>query len=87
MTWTTLLTYGGCVAATILVTEWLKHVVQKIDAQIISAIVALLILIVGHVATGAFVVGDMLLYAVNAIAVSLASNGGFDAVKSIIQQY
>lgn len=86
MSWTTLLTYGGCVAATILVTEWLKHVMQKIDAQIISAVVALLILVIGHVATGTFAVRDILLYVVNAIAASLASNGGFDAVKSIIQQ-
>lgn len=86
MTWATLLTYGGCVAATILVTEWLKHVVPKVDAQIISAVVALLILVIGHVATGTFAVKDILLYVVNAIAASLASNGGFDAVKSIIQQ-
>ena len=86
MTWTTLLTYGGYVAATILVTEWLKHIVPKVDAQIISAAVALLILFVGHVATGAFVVRDMLLYAVNAIAVSLASNGGFDAVVSVVKK-
>lgn len=86
MSWTTLLTYGGCVAATILVTEWLKHVMPKVDAQIISAIVALLILVIGHVATGTFAVRDILLYVVNAIAASLASNGGFDAVKSIIQQ-
>lgn len=86
MSWTTLLTYGGCVAATILVTEWLKHVMPKLDAQIISAVVALLILVIGHVATGTFAVRDILLYVVNAIAASLASNGGFDAVKSIIQQ-
>ena len=86
MTWTTLLTYGGCVAATIIVTEWLKHVVPKVDAQIISAVVALLILVVGHVATGTFTVGDILLYVVNAVAASLASNGGFDAVKAIVQK-
>lgn len=86
MTWATLLTYGGCVAATILVTEWLKHVVPKLDAQIISAVVALLILVIGHVATGTFALKDILLYVVNAIAASLASNGGFDAVKSLLKK-
>ena len=86
MSWEVLLTYGGCVMATILLTEWLKHVVPKVDAQIISAVVALLILVVGHVATGTFAVGDILLYAVNAVAASLAANGGFDAVKSVVQQ-
>lgn len=86
MSWSTLLTYGGCVAATILVTEWLKHVAPKIDAQIISAVVALLILVIGHVATGTFAASDLLLYVVNAIAASLASNGGFDAVKSLLKK-
>ena len=83
MTWEMLLTYGGCVAATVLVTEWLKHVIPKLAAQIISFFVALLILVVGHVATHSFSVGDILLYLVNAITVSLASNGGFDAIKGI----
>lgn len=83
MTWEMLLTYGGCVAATVLVTEWLKKLMPKIAAQLISFAVALLILVVGHLATSTFVVGDILLYLVNAIAVSLASNGGFDALKGI----
>lgn len=83
MTWEMLLTYGGCVAATVLVTEWLKKLLPKFAAQIISFLVALLILVVGHLATKTFVVGDILLYFVNAIAVSLASNGGFDAIKGI----
>ncbi len=83
MSWEMLLTYGGCVAATVLVTEWLKKLMPKIAAQLISFAVALLILVVGHLATGTFVVGDILLYLVNAIAVSLASNGGFDALKGI----
>lgn len=83
MTWEMLLTYGGCVAATVLVTEWLKKLMPKIAAQLISFAVALLILVVGHLATSTFVVGDILLYLVNAIAVSLASNGGFDALKGM----
>ena len=84
MAWETLLTFAGCVAGTALVTEWLKKL-TKIEPQIISAIVALLILVVGHIATGTFAWADVLLYVVNAIAASLASNGGFDAVKRVIK--
>lgn len=85
MAWETLLTFAGCVAGTALVTEWLKRII-KIEPQIISAVVALLILVIGHIATGTFAVGDILLYIVNAIAASLASNGGFDAVKTALQK-
>ena len=86
MTWTTLLTYGGCVVAAIWVTEWQKHVVSREDAQIISAVVALLILVIGHAATGTLAVENILLYVVNAVAASLASNGGYDAVMAVVQQ-
>ena len=51
MSWEILLTYGGCVMATILLTEWLKHVVTKVDAQIISAAIALVILVIGALVT------------------------------------
>lgn len=85
MAWETLLTFAGCVAGTALVTEWLKRII-KIEPQIISAVVALLILVIGHIATRTFAVGDILLYIVNAIAASLASNGGFDAVKTALQK-
>lgn len=85
MAWETLLTFAGCVAGTVLVTEFLKKLI-KIEPQIISAIVALIILFVGHLATGTFAWGDTLLYVVNAIAASLASNGGFDAVKTALHK-
>ncbi len=85
MAWETLLTFAGCVAGTALVTEWLKRII-KIEPQIISSVVALLILVIGHIATGTFAVGDILLYIVNAIAASLASNGGFDAVKTALHK-
>ena len=80
-TWETLLTYGGCIAGTVLVTEWLKRVFAKVPTQIVSFIVAVLILFVGHLATGTMVWADAPLYLVNSIAVSLAANGGFDALK------
>ena len=81
LTWDILLSYSGCVAATILVTEWLKRVFAKVPTQIVSFVVSLLILIVGHLALGTFAWADSFLYLINAIGVALASNGGFDILK------
>lgn len=81
LSWDILLTYGGCVTGTVLVTEWLKKVFAKVPAQIVSFIVSLAILIIGHIATGTFAWAECFLYLINSIAVSLAANGSFDALK------
>ena len=85
VTWDSLLTFGGCVAGTILVTEFIKKLFgEKVPAQLVSFLIAAAILFVGHLATGTFVWREALLYLINAAAVSLSSNGGFDAVKKIV---
>ena len=85
VTWETLLTFGGCVAGTILVTEFVKKLFgEKVPAQLVSFLIAAVILFVGHLATGTFVWREALLYLINAAAVSLSANGGFDAVKKIV---
>ena len=85
VTWESLLTFGGCVAGTILVTEFVKKLFgEKVPAQLVSFLIAAVILFVGHLATGTFVWRESLLYLINAAAVSLSSNGGFDAVKKIV---
>ena len=83
LTWETLLTYAGCVSGTVVVTEWVKKMLPKLNSQIVSFVTALTILLVGRWATGTFVVGDIGLYLVNAMVVSLAANGGFDAIKGM----
>lgn len=85
VTWDSLLTFGGCVAGTILVTEFIKKLFgEKVPAQLVSFLIAAVILFVGHLATGTFVWKESLLYLINAAAVSLSANGGFDAVKKIV---
>ena len=85
VTWESLLSYGGCVAGTILVTEFIKKLFgEKVPAQLVSFLIAAVILFVGHLATGTFVWREALLYLINAAAVSLSANGGFDAVKKIV---
>lgn len=82
LTWDVILTYSGCIAGTVLLTEWLKKIFQKIPTQLTSFIIAALVLIIGHLATATFTFQELPLYLINAVAVSLASNGGFDAIKN-----
>ena len=83
VTWESLRTFGGCVAGTILVTEFIKKLFgERVPAQLVSFLIAGVILFVGHLATGTFVWKEALLYLINAAAVSLAANGGFDAIKT-----
>jgi hypothetical protein len=85
VTWESLLTFGGCVAGTILVTEFIKKLFgEKVPAQLVSFLIAAVILFVGHLATGTFVWKEALLYLINAAAVSLSANGGFDAIKKAL---
>ena len=85
VTWDSLLTFGGCVAGTILVTEFIKKLFgEKVPAQLVSFLVAAVILFVGHLATGTFIWKEALLYLINAAAVSLSANGVFDAIKKAL---
>lgn len=81
LNWDILLTFSGCVAGTVLLTEWLKKLFDKLPAQLVSFVIATVILVVGHAATGTFAWAEAPLYLVNAVAVSLSANGGFDILK------
>lgn len=80
-TWEMLATFAGCVAATGIVTELLKKFIKKLDPQIISFVIAMIILVVGQLVAKVFTWNDILLDAINAVVVSFAANGGFDALK------
>lgn len=82
-TWELLATFAGCVAATGVVTELLKRFIKKIDPQIISFVIALVILVVGQLVAKTFSWNDILLDAINAVVVSFAANGGFDVLKRL----
>ena len=83
LTWDVLLTFGGCVAGTALLTEFAKKWAEKINPQIVSFAIAAVLLVVGHLATGTCIWAEAPLYLINAVAVSLSANGGFDAVKKV----
>lgn len=82
-TWEMLATFAGCMAATMILTEFVKKLWEKAPAQLVSFVFAMVILVVGQIATGKFSANEILLDIVNAVTISLASNGGFDAVKRI----
>lgn len=81
LSWDVLLTFTGCVAGTVLLTEWLKKVFDEVPTQLVSFVIAFCILIVGKLATNTFTWGELPLNLINAIAVSLSANGGFDVLK------
>lgn len=83
LTWETLLTYAGCLAWTILFTEFVKKLAPKLIPQLVSLAISIITIICGHLALNTFVVNDIPLYLFNAVAVSFAANGGFDAIDKI----
>lgn len=82
-TWAILATYAGATLATTLVTQLLKSVgfLDRIPTRIFSYVVALIILLAATFFTGALTWDAAALCVVNAVVVSLAANGAFDAVS------
>ena len=81
-TWEYLLSFAGCALATGLLTQFTKNLLNKIPTQIVSYVFAAAIMLVGQIATGQLngwsgVVLDL----INAVVISLASNGGYDAIN------
>ena len=79
--WATLLTYAGALAATALLTQWLKGVFQTIPTQIVSYGIALVVLLAATFFTGALTLEAGALCLINAAVVSLASNGAYEAIQ------
>jgi len=80
-TWANLATYSGALLATGFFTQMLKGVgfIDKIPTRITSYIIAVLVLLAGTFFTGSLTADNAILCFVNAVVVSLASNGAYDA--------
>lgn len=84
LTWDYLLTFAGCLAATMVATQVFKNILKNVPAQLISYIFALAIIIVAQLATGKMEGWAMVaLDVINAGVVSLSANGGYDALTGI----
>lgn len=88
LTWDYLLTFGGCVLGTGIITQFLKKLkwAEAIGTQVISYIVALVILVIAQAATGTFTWQLFALDLFNAVVVSFASNGAYDAIDRIVSK-
>ena len=81
-TWTTLATYAGATLATSLITQLIKGVgfIDKIPTRITSYAIALVVLLAATFFTGGLTLEAGALCVINAVVVSLAANGAYDAV-------
>lgn len=85
VTWSTLATIGGAIMMVALLTQFTKDIpyVEKIPTQLWSFVLALLVLYPSYFFTGTLTVEAAVLIPFNAVIVSLASNGGYDAVAKL----
>jgi len=79
-TWAMLGTYAGAVLATTLITQLVKEWLKSIPTRIVSYVIALVVLLLAAAFNNALTLADGALCLFNAVIVSLAANGGFDAV-------
>ena len=84
VTWTSLGTYAGAVMMVTLITQFLKQTpLGKLNAQLLSYVIAVLTLIGAEAFTGGTVtVQGVLLCLINAVMVALAANGAYDAATT-----
>ena len=83
-TWTTLATYAGATLATSLITQLIKGLgfIDKIPTRITSYAIALVVLLAATFFTGGLTLEAGALCVINAVVVSLAANGAYDALAS-----
>ena len=88
MNWSLLADFGGAVIAVLTVTEFVKEIpfLNKIPTRILSFFIALAVLYSAYYFTGLLTASSALLIPVNAVTVSLATNGGFDLIRETAQR-
>jgi len=84
-TWAILGTYAGCVLATSLITQFIKEwsFLKPIPTRLVSYVIALLVLLAANAIAGTLDLPAAGLCVVNAVVVSLAANGGYDALSTV----
>ena len=83
--WEILATFTGASVATAILTQFIKKPLAKITTQLVSYIVALIILVLATATVGsAQTWSEWLIAPLNAILVSVAANGEFTAVNRFI---
>ena len=84
--WTTLGTYAGCLAMVLILVQLTKAIpgVSKIPTQLWSWLLAVVILVAAQYFAGTLTPETGAISLLNAAIVSLAANGGFEAVRRLL---
>ena len=84
--WTALGTFAGALTAVTLITELIKEVpyISKIPTQFVSWLLAVVVLLLANAFTGTLDPQTAILSVFNGAMVSLASNGGYAALKRVL---
>ena len=84
-TWDYLATFAGALAVVVLLTQMFKDmgVLQKVPTQLVSWVIAYAVLLLAQIFTDTICAQNAVLALFNSAMVSLAANGGFDAIKRI----
>lgn len=83
-TWTMLGTYAGATLATSIITQFIKGVgfIDRIPTRFVSYAIALVVLVAANAIAGTQTFSAYAICVINAVVVSLAANGAFDALKA-----
>lgn len=86
--WEMLGTYAGCTAAVGVITQFIKGVgvLNRIPTQIVTYVLALVLMLLASVFTGGVTLEGAVLTVFNAVVVSLASNGGYSAIERVAEK-
>ncbi len=84
-TWGLLSSYSGAILAVTLITQFIKGVgfIDKIPTRFVSWIVAVIVLILAQLFTQQLTLSSGILTLLNAVVVSLAANGTYDAINAV----
>lgn len=84
-TWNLLGTYSGAILAATLITQFVKGVgfIDRIPTRFVSWIVAVIVLILAQLFTATLSWSSAIMTLLNAVVVSLASNGTYDACTKL----
>ncbi len=88
VTWGILGTYAGAVSITAIITQFLKRLsfMKKVDSQLLSYVIALIILEASTIFMRGFSWDVAAIGLVNAFVVALASNGVYDVMANGVKK-
>lgn len=83
-TWQFLATFAGATAATALITQFVKGMIPAtIPTRLVTYMVALAVIILATFFTGQLTISSGILSILNAVLITLAANGGYDAITKL----